>query len=143
MCCQAANHRLDAEPFTEVYLPNTRVLNHFFGCALHQKCAIVDNVCTINNVQCFANIVISDQNPNSMCFQMANKVSNFSKCNWIDTSKWFIKQQEYGLGCQRPRNFKAPALAARKALSAAASALPLMSAFGCARSTGEYPYGMP
>ena len=77
MCCQAANHKLDAEPLTEVYLPNTAVLNHFVRCTLHQKCAIVDNVCTINNIQCFANIVISDQNANSMRFQMANKISEF------------------------------------------------------------------
>ena len=67
------------------------MLHHLIWRTLHQHGAIMDDVSPIDNVERFADIMVSNQNANSMAFQMPNQITNLTKRDRVNAGKRFIE----------------------------------------------------
>ena len=52
----------------------------------------MDDVGPVYHIQCFPDIVISDQNAEPMVFQLAYKISDFVESDRINASKGFVEK---------------------------------------------------
>ena len=59
---------LDAKALAKIDLPNPAVLNHLIWRALHQNGAVMNNVRAVNYIKCLPNIMVGNQNADTMCF---------------------------------------------------------------------------
>ena len=78
---------LDAKALAKIDLPNPAMLNHLIRRAFHQHGAIMNDVGTVNNIKRFANIMVGNQNADTMCFQMCNQIANFAKRNRVNAGR--------------------------------------------------------
>ena len=60
---------LYAKSITKIDLADARMLHHLTWCALHQHGAIMNDIGPIDNIECFADIMVGDQNADSMVFK--------------------------------------------------------------------------
>ena len=74
----------------------------------------MDDVGTVDDVQCFAHIVIRNQNTDPPVLEMRDQVTNITDGNGIDTRERFIEKNEMRVRCQRAGNLDTPALTARQ-----------------------------
>ena len=59
---------LYAKPITKIDLADARMLNHLIWGALHQHGAIMNDIGSIDDIECFADIVVGDQKADPMVF---------------------------------------------------------------------------
>ena len=59
---------LYAKPITKIDLADARMLYHLIWRALHQHGAIMNDIGPIDDIECFADIMVGDQNADSMVF---------------------------------------------------------------------------
>src|ERR1700722_6640138 len=75
--------------------------------------AVLNNVSAIGNIQGFADLVVGDENANSLTAQFRNNFLNIDYGQRVNARKRLVQQNEGRLQDQGARNFKAPPLAAR------------------------------
>ncbi len=85
----------------------------FPGDPLHQDPAIVQNIGPVHQIQCFANIVVSNQHPDPPILQMENEVADIVNRDGVNASQRFIKQYIGWLRRKRAGDFHAAPFAAR------------------------------
>src|ERR1700675_962155 len=69
---------LEREPLAEIDAAHVAIADDFGGCAFLQQLAVVQNVGTVDDIECVAHIVIRDQNADAAILQVHNEIANFA-----------------------------------------------------------------
>ncbi len=111
--CQLSLSRLDVkirqiegkrlvnfEVLAEIDAPDIFVLDNLVGGAAHQHVAVVQNVGSIDNFQCFPHVMVGNQNTDIAFLQVGDKAANLPDGDGIYTCKGLVQQQIIGISRQ-------------------------------------------
>ena len=73
---------------------NFCVASEFLRSAGSKNRSVVDDISAVRDLQGFSHVVIGDQNPDLLGFQMINDPLDLQYGDGIDAGKWFIQQDK-------------------------------------------------
>ena len=94
-----------AEVLAKVDAPHHFIADDFVGSAALEDSAIVQNIGTIDNFECFPHVMVGDQNADSPRLQIVDKVADFADGNRINPGKGLVQQQIFGIRGQTACDF--------------------------------------
>ena len=71
------------------------VITEFFRSAGSKNRSVVDDISAIRDLQGFSDIVIRDENPDLLGFQVIYDLLNLQNSDWIDAGKGLVQQDEF------------------------------------------------
>ena len=96
---------LHGEVFAQIHLAHGLIVDNLACIALGKHSALADDVCTVTNAQCLADIVIGDQDTNVALNEEMNDFLNVNDGNGIDTRERLIQEHETRSRGQRAGDF--------------------------------------
>src|SRR5690349_2509956 len=115
---QQRRMRSHAKFFAQIKSSNLSVFCQVARCAGAKYFSVRHYVRPIRHAKCLAHIMIRHENPNATIAQVKDDILNIIDCFWINSGKWFVKQNELRLSRQRARDFGAATLTTRERFSA-------------------------
>src|SRR5437773_12469369 len=83
---------------------NFRVAAEFLGSSRSKNRPIVDDISAICDLQGFSDIVVGNENPDLLGFQMINDPLDLNDRDRVDTRERFVQKNELRRNHQRPCN---------------------------------------
>ncbi len=71
------------------------VIPEFLWSAGSENRSIVDNISAVSDLQGFSDVMVGDENPDLLGFQMINNPLDLKHRNGIDTRKRFIQKDKF------------------------------------------------
>ena len=79
--------------------------SYHIGLTFQEDFAIIEDIRFINDTQGFADIVVCNEYANTTFLQVADNVLDVIYCQRVNTSKWFIEQDEGRIHDETTRDF--------------------------------------
>src|SRR5438552_1829142 len=89
---------------SEINPLDLRVIAELFRSSRSENGSVIDNISAVSDLQGFSDIVVRDENPDALGFQMVDNSLNLQHRNRIDPRKRLIQQDELGRNHERPCN---------------------------------------
>src|SRR5215510_7079949 len=83
------------------------VVSEFFRSPRSKNRSVVDDISAVSDLQGFSDIVVRDEHPDLLGFQVINDFLDLQDRDRIDARKWFIQQDELRRNDQRPGDLHA------------------------------------
>ena len=96
----------------QVNPPNIFVLNNFVRGTAHQNLSVMQDIGTVNNIQCFPHVMVCDQNTQAFILKVMHKRTNLIYGNWVNAGEGFIQQKIFGVSCKTAGNLYPPSFSA-------------------------------
>src|SRR5713101_3845266 len=104
--------QLEPEMFAQIHFSHAFIINDFFGFAVGEHRAVVDDVGAVANPQGFAYVMVCNEHADAFFLQEADNFLDIQHCDWINSCERLIEQDKTRMRGQRPGDFHAPPLAA-------------------------------
>ena len=96
------------ESFTKIKTPYIRVVAQLVRCSGKDDPPLRDDIGPIGDAECFANVVVGNQDSNAAGLQVEDDFLQFQHRDWIDAAEGLVEQDKAGLYAQAARNFHPP-----------------------------------
>ena len=70
------------------------VISELFRSSRSKNCPVIDDISAVSDLQGFSDIVVSDEHPDLLGFQMINDLLNLQDRDRIDAGKGLIQQDK-------------------------------------------------
>ena len=96
----------------EVFLSNNLVFGQLLRCALKEDAPLEEQIGTVGDGKGFLHVVVGDQDADVAVFQLPHNMLDVFHRDGIDTGKWFVEHDEFGVNGQTAGYLCASALTA-------------------------------
>src|ERR1700722_11507576 len=105
---------IQTEVISKIYSPYFGVAAQVVRSSGGQDFAVLHNISAMGYAQCFAYLVIGDQDADPLAAQLADNFLDVHNGQRVDPGKWLVQQNEGRFKHQRPGYLQPPPLATRK-----------------------------
>jgi hypothetical protein len=98
-------NKLNFKIVSEGKLATRLIIQEVIAIALAQNSAVMNQVCSVDNAQCFPDVVVSYQYPNSTIFKRNGNFLQIANADGIDATERFVQKQKPWLQKQSSGDF--------------------------------------